>query len=99
MFDEKEDSNADCHRNSIGREVAILRALLNMTQQQFAEVISSSRVTINKLENIEDSSKISSDLAFRLYFLTQKIIENKYLSELTRIKAKELQRRIEEELL
>lgn len=95
MDDEKNDLNT----TSIGREVAVFRALLNMTQQQFADVISSSRVTINKLEKIEDPSRISPDIAFRLYYITQKTINNYYFPNFTREKAKELQVRVENELL
>lgn len=99
MEDEKVNYNADCDSSTIGRDVAIFRALLDMTQQQFAEVISSSRVTVNKLENTEDPSLISLDIAFRLYYITQKTKDNNYLSNFTREKAKELQNRIEQELL
>lgn len=99
MEDEIVDYNANCKINTIGREVAILRALLNMTQQQFADVISSSRVTINKLENAEDVSLISLDIAFRLYYITQKTMNNIHFPNFTREKAKELQTRVEQELL
>ena len=101
MMDENEDydTNVCSEVTTIGREVAIFRALLNMTQQQFADSISSSRVTINKLENIENSELISMDVAYRLYYITQKTIENRYLSKFTREKAKELQVRVEKEIL
>lgn len=101
MIDEKEDYDKNFYHEvtTIGREVAIFRALLNMTQQQFADSISTSRVTINKLENVEDSTLISMDTAYRLYYITQKTINNRYFSDFTREKAKELQLRVEQELL
>lgn len=86
-------------RETIGRDVAIFRTLLNMTQQQFAETICSSRVTVNKLENTSDPSQISKDVAYRLYYITQKAINNKYFTEFTRKSASELQTRIEQEIL
>ena len=97
MFDK--NNNAYCEVNTIGREIAILRALLNMTQEQFADAILSSRVTINKLENTANPSLISRDIAFRLFYITQKTMDNHYFPAFTREKAKELQGRIESELL
>lgn len=94
----KEESN-NCQIHSLGREVAIFRALLDMTQQELAEVMSTSRVTINKIENAKDSAMISLDVGFRLYYITQKVINNQSFSEFTRFKAKELQCRIEQEVL
>lgn len=99
MLDEKESSIKNHETNSIGREVAIFRTLLNMTQQQFADIISSSRVTVNKLENTEESSLISLDTAYRLFYITQKTMNNSYFSDFTREKAKELQLRVEQELI
>ncbi len=86
-------------QGTIGRDVAVLRTLLNMTQQRFAEVILTSRVTINKIENAEDASQISEDMAFRLYYITQQVINNIHFPNYTREKARELQARVENELL
>ena len=89
MEEQKEDSSLS---NNIGRDIAVLRALLNMTQEEFSNLIFLSRVTINKVEN---SNLLSLDIAFRLYYITQKIINNTYFSKFTIDKAIELQNKIE----
>lgn len=92
MLDEKE---IDSNLVSIGKEVTILRAHLNCTQQEFADLLLLSRVSISKLEQIQDVTGISPDIAFRLYYITQKISENQYKEDYVRIHAKNLQRRID----
>ncbi|MDE7431167.1 MAG: hypothetical protein K2N34_04530 [Lachnospiraceae bacterium] len=79
----------------IGKEVSIFRTLLNCTQQEFADYLLLNRVTISKLEQIVDIKQLSPDIAFRLYYATQKIIENQYKEDYVKGHAKTLQSRIE----
>ena len=60
----------------IGREIAMLRVLLNFTQQQFADTLHLSRASVCKLERIADSKDIPLDIAFRLFYVTQKLADN-----------------------
>lgn len=92
MIEEKEIEN---NYIPIGKEVCIFRTLLNCTQQQFADYLLLNRVTISKLEKVVDISQITPDIAFRLYYVTQKVIENQYKEEYVKSQAKTLQSRIE----
>lgn len=60
----------------IGKEIKILRSLLEMTQEDFAKLILLNRVTLSKLEKAEKDEDISDEMVFRLYYLTKTIIEN-----------------------
>lgn len=77
---------------SIGDEIEIIRVALDMTQKEFADAISVSRATINR---IEGGGKISSDIAFRIFYAMQKIRENIYVDNIIKEKSHILQRRIE----
>lgn len=99
MDGENFNDNINYVINSIGKEISILRVILGMTQQQFADAISLSRATVNKLENTENTLLISLDVAFRIYYITQKIVNNLHFPEFTRERAKELQNRIEQEII
>lgn len=79
----------------IGKEVAIFRTLLNCTQQNFANYLLVSRVTVSKLEQCIDIHSLNPDIAFRLYYLTQKIISNPYKEDYIVNQAKHLQERID----
>lgn len=93
----KNDFDVNLQVNPIGKEVAIFRALLNMTQQEFADTIYSTRITINKVEN--SKSNISIDMGFRLYYITQKLKENPFADSFLKEKATYLQSRVENEIL
>ena len=99
MVNEKRGSNTDETECSIGKEVAILRLLLDMTTQQMADALYTSRVTLNKIEHSEDDYKITYDIGFRIYYMTQKILENPYKPAFIKDKARCLQQRIEYEVL
>ncbi len=60
----------------IGKEIKILRTLLNETQSEFAKSLLLNRVTICNLENLEDVEDITNDIAFRLYYLTFNILQS-----------------------
>lgn len=92
MGDEKEFEN---NYIPIGKEVSIFRTLLNCTQQEFADYLLLNRVTISKLEKIADITQLSPDIAFRLYYATQKIMENQHKEDYVKYHAKTLQSRIE----
>lgn len=92
MVEEKEIDN---NYIPIGKEVSIFRTLLNCTQQEFANYLLLNRVTISKLEKIVDITQLSPDIAFRLYYATQKIMENKNKENYVKDHAKTLQSRIE----
>jgi transcriptional regulator with XRE-family HTH domain len=79
----------------IGKEVAILRTLLNCTQQKFANLLLVSRVTVSKLEQGTDINILTPDIAFRLYYVTQKIISNQYKESYVIEQAKTLQNRVD----
>lgn len=83
----------------IGKEVIIFRTLLNCTQQKFADLLLASRVTVSKLEQLNDSEELTTDIALRLFYLTQKIINNKYKEDYVIRQAKILQGRIDELLM
>lgn len=80
---------------TFGKEVAIFRTSLNMTQQQFADAISSSRVTVNKVEHFNDISSLSQDIAYRLFYITEKVKENQYFPIFVQENAKSLQQKVE----
>lgn len=82
--------------SSIGRELAKLRVQLNMTQQQFAEAVFTSRMTINRVER---TSRITPDFAYRIYYATDKVIGNVYIPEPIRQHAKCIQKRVEKEII
>ena len=84
---------------TFGKEVAIFRSSLDMTQQQFADAISSSRVTINKLEHIDDLESLSLDIAYRLFYITQKVRENAYLPVFVIENATSIQQKVERVIL
>lgn len=79
----------------IGKEVSIFRTLLNCTQQQFADYLLLNRVTISKLEKVVDIAQLTPEIAFRLYYATQKVIENPYKEDYVKSHARTLQSRIE----
>ncbi len=82
----------------IGKEVTIFRTLLNCTQQEFADLLLLSRASINKLERSQDINTLSPDIAFRLYYITQLIINNDSKEDYIKSHAKELQSRIDNAL-
>lgn len=92
MVDEKE---IESHCIPIGKEVAIFRTLLNCTQQEFANYLALNRVTISKLEQVVDISQLTPDIAFRLYYATQKIVENQYKESYVKDHARALQARVD----
>jgi len=61
--------------STIGQKIRILRNLLKLTQEEFATHLQVSRVTMLKIEKLQSVDDLSSDTAFRLYYLTSKIIE------------------------
>lgn len=79
----------------IGKEVTIFRTLLNCTQQQFADLLLLSRISISKLEQSKDIEELTPDIAFRLYYATQKILENPNREDYVKTHAKILQGRID----
>lgn len=79
----------------IGKDVSIFRTLLNCTQQEFADYLLLNRVTVSKLEKTVDITQLSPDIVFRLYYATQKIMENQYKEDYVKKHAKALQSRIE----
>lgn len=81
---------------SIGKQLAQLRVFLNMTQQQFADAMCTSRITINKMEH---SEKITTDFGYKIYYATDKIVGNKYIPEYIRQYAKILKQRVEREVI
>ena len=60
----------------IGKEIKILRKLLNETQSEFANSLFLNRVTISHLESLENVEDMTNDIAFRLYYLTFKILQS-----------------------
>ena len=93
------DYNVTTANHSIGKKVAVLRTALNLTQQQLAEKLFCSRITINKLEQIQEGDKVSLDIGFRLFYMTQKLRENPYQSDIVHMLASNLQKQIENEIL
>lgn len=89
-------SDDDGITNSLGGEMKKMRLYLNMTQQQFADSLLTSRTTISKTEQTEI---ITPDLGYRIYYATAKIIGNPYIAEYIREQAQRLQYRIEKEIL
>lgn len=87
-----EKKEIDDNSIPIGKEVTIFRSLLNCTQQDFANLLLLNRVTISKLEQ---ANQVTTDIAFRLYYATQKIIENQNREEYIKYHAKKLQYRID----
>ena len=61
---------------SIGKEIKVLRILLNETQSEFANSLLLNRVTISHLESLENVEDMTNDIAFRLYYLTSKILQS-----------------------
>lgn len=80
----------------IGKEVAIFRTLLNCTQQKFADQLLLSRISISKLEQTKDLDELTSDIAFRLFYIAQKVIENQKKEDYVKEQARILQSRIDE---
>lgn len=60
----------------IGREIAMLRVLLNFTQQQFFLIYILMRGLNAMCLQIADSKDIPLDIAFRLFYVTQKLADN-----------------------
>lgn len=81
---------------TIGQQIARLRVQLNMTQQQFAEAICSSRITVNKMERAEE---ITTDFGYRIYYATDKVVANNYIPDSIRQYAHSLKQRIESEVI
>lgn len=84
-------------KSSIGKDVAKLRVSLDMSQTEFANAISVSRMTIYNIE--KEKTNISHDLAFRLYYVSDKLIKNIYMDSYIRESSKALQERIEKEII
>ncbi len=95
-MNEKNVNDTDSVTVSLGGEMKKMRLYLNMTQQQFADSLLTSRTTISKTEQTEI---ITPDLGYRIYYATAKIIGNPYIAEYIREQAKKLQYRIETEIL
>lgn len=89
------ETESDDNSIPIGKEVTILRTHLNCTQQEFADLLLLSRVSISKLEQSQDPTSISPDIGFRLYYITQKVIENQYKEDYVKLHAKDLQGKID----
>lgn len=99
MEDNKENYDKDAISCPLGKEIAILRILLDQTVQQMADALHTSRVTLSKVEHAEDNTLITDDIAFRVYYLTQKIKDNPFKPIFVKDKAQYLQNRIEKEII
>ena len=86
-------------KDTIGRDVAVLRTLLSMTQQQMADVMLLSRITLSKLENGDEGKTMAADTAFRIYYLASEVLRNSSFTEFVRERAACLRDRVENELL
>lgn len=89
------ENEIDTNKIPIGMEVTIFRTLLDCTQQEFANLLFLSRATVNKLEQSRDINTLSLDIAFRLYYATQKIIDNPFKENYVKSHAQQLQDNID----
>lgn len=79
----------------IGRKVKILRISLNLTQEDFANLLLVKRGLIIKLETLRDLESITDNIAFRLYYLVQKIIEDANNQDYIKILASDIKKDID----
>ena len=82
----------------IGRKIKILRISLNLTQEDFANLILVHRGLVIKLEGLANSESITDQIAFRLYYLVQKVIENANYEDYIKILASDIKQEIDSEL-
>lgn len=75
---------------SFGNLVSNFRKTLDLTQEDFGKLIMISRITIIKLEIIEDVVELSDDLLFRLNHLSARLMTNENFDDLVRFSAKKV---------
>jgi len=80
----------------IGQQIKILRIKLNLTQADFSNLLLLSRVSIAKVEQLKELEDLTDEIAFRLYYLTQKIMENPYKEDYVKDSAGKINEQIDE---
>lgn len=93
-----DDNKDEIITASLGREISLFRAVLNCTQQEFADRLMLNRGTVVKMEKATGFADISIDIAFRLFYYTQKIAEHPYKEAYVVDYAKRLHNRLDCEL-
>lgn len=89
------DNNESSNLMPIGKEISLFRSLLNCTQKSFSELMLVNRVTVSKIEQASEVDMISSDIAYRLFYVTQKVLDNQNKEDYIKLHAKNLQKRID----
>ncbi len=71
----------DIKEECFGIRVALVRMMLNLTQEALAEMILSTRQSVAAMEKCESIDQLSDGMMFRLYYFTKEISEKRYISE------------------
>lgn len=91
----EKSENISNEENTIGNKVTVLRISLNLTQEKFADLMLVGRGSIIKLESIDSIDTISLDIAYRLFYLTNKVMYNPYKEVYIRELAKSINERLD----
>lgn len=92
---EESDISSLVGEQSLGAQVSTLRALLGMTKTDFAFKLHASRATEDRIEK----GDITLDLAYKLYYVANKVYLNVFNSDLLRLYAKNFMERIDKEII
>ncbi len=86
-------------KENIKGKILLLRKLLGMNQTEFCKELMISRSTLFNIENPKSNKMLSLDTAFRLYYITSKLKENKNQGKYIQDLANDLNIQVEEEVI